>query len=137
MMEIRAMSVETEPTDLVGALHEYGFAYLITMGQGERAHVVPVTPTLDDRQVTVSGLGRRSMANATAHAAVTLVGPPATADGYSLIIDGQAKAQGDGLRITPTRAVLHRTPSVPRPQAQPAASGACAADCVELSFGIS
>jgi hypothetical protein len=131
------MSTETEAADLAGALCKYGFAYLITVGKGGRAHVVPVTPALDDGRVTVNGLGRRSMANVTAHAFVTLLGPPATADGYSLIVDGHAKTQGNGLRITPTRAVLHRTPPMPGAQAPPAAPSACAADCVELSLGTS
>ncbi len=131
------MSVETEPADLASALREYDLAYLITLADRERAHVVAVTATLEGGQIIVNGLGRRSMTNAAARAFVTLLWPPATPEDHSLIVDGNAEPRGDGLLVSPTRAVLHRSPSVPAAQAQAAAPGACASDCVELSFGVS
>jgi hypothetical protein len=36
---------------------------------------------------------------------------------------------GEGLRITPARAVLHR----PAPSREPAVPGACGSDCVEIA----
>lgn len=44
-------------------------------------------------------------------------------------VDGEAVVAGDGLRITPARAVLPR----PAPSREPAAPGACGSDCVEIA----
>jgi hypothetical protein len=42
------------------------------------------------------------------NALVVLVFPPATADGMSMIVDGEGSVDGDGVVVHPTWAVLHR-----------------------------
>ena len=39
---------------------------------------------------------------------VVLLFPPIEADGFSMIVDGEAEVNGDGVVVTPTWAVLHR-----------------------------
>lgn len=76
--------------------------------------------------------GRTTTGNATARPTVTLLWPPDTPGGYSLIVDGEATVDaGDGTApggvvVTPTRAVLHR----PVPPPDPATG--CESDCVPL-----
>ncbi|MEW6271198.1 MAG: hypothetical protein AB1689_18100 [Thermodesulfobacteriota bacterium] len=84
-----------------------------------------------DGDVLAVEVGARSAANAAARpAAVSLLYPARTADDYSLIIDGSAApaalARRHALRITPTRAVLHRPAATPDP------TSTCADDCIPL-----
>ena len=102
------MSMKVELAELSERLREYGFAYLVTVSDEGRAHVLAVMPEVVGGGLLVDGIGKHSIANATAHADVTLVWPPADKGGYSLIVDGTA-AVGDGeLTVTPTKAILHR-----------------------------
>jgi hypothetical protein len=81
--------------------------------------------------VLVADVGRRTAANASARPAVSLLYPVRADGDYSLIVDGIAAVQtGDEprLRLTPTKAVLHRPAAAP----QPAVAGSCSADCVPL-----
>lgn len=102
------MSVKVELGELAERIGEYGFAFLVTVGDDARAHVLAVTPAVADGGLVVSGLGRHSVANATAHPHVTLVWPPATPEGYSLIVDGRATVGDDELTVEPAKAILHR-----------------------------
>jgi hypothetical protein len=52
--------------------------------------------------------GSGTRANATARPAVTMVFPSPLPGEYSLIVDGDATLDADGIRVTPTWAVLHR-----------------------------
>jgi len=123
------MSIPVELTALAQALEKYPFAYLLTSSAHEAApHAVAVVPRLEGGVLILQGLGRRTRENLLARPQVGLVWPPASVADYSLIVDGRAALDGDLLRITPSRAVLHR----PAPGAQPAAPGACGSDCVEL-----
>jgi hypothetical protein len=54
----------------------YHFAYLLTVGDKERAHVVAVHPTLAHDALLVGNLGRKIRANLAAYPLVTLVWPP-------------------------------------------------------------
>jgi hypothetical protein len=102
------MSVKVELGELSKRLDEYGFAYLVTVGDEGRAHVLAVMPEATDAGLLVGGIGRHSVGNATARPSVTLVWPPTEVGGYSLIVDGAATV-GDGeLTIEPTKAILHR-----------------------------
>jgi hypothetical protein len=74
----------------------------------------------------VVAAGKRSAVNAAARSAVSLLYPIRTDGDYSLIVDGTAVVVGAELRITPTKAVLHRPAAAPDP------ASACAADCVPL-----
>jgi hypothetical protein len=89
-------------------------AFLVTVGPGGgRAHVVSVLVRLDGGSL-VAGAGRTSCANAASNPDVTLLWPPAVAEGpYSLIVDGHASVDGEAtIRVEPTRAVLHRVAGV-------------------------
>ena len=123
------MGIEVDPAQLASALERYDAAYLVTVSAQARAHVVPVTPTLDGQTLTVRGLGRRTRANAETNPSVALVWPPGLPGGYTLIVDGVVELGDDLLTLTPSRAVLHR--SAPRPGGAVDDSG-CESDCVEL-----
>lgn len=118
-------------TALANTVATYGFAYLITVGDDHRSHVVAASPDVRAERITVSEPGRRSSANAQQNAHVTLVWPPPDRAGYSLIVDGVARIEADLFLITPERAVLHR----PAPQTaamHDGGAGGCGSDCVEL-----
>lgn len=114
--------------ELAETLRRYGFAYLATVGDDQRAHLVAVTPVLRGGELHVERPGRRTCRNLARQPAVTLVWPPAEPGGYSLIVDGAGSLDGDVLTVVPVRAVLHRPA---QPSFEPA-SGSCASDCVEL-----
>jgi len=126
--EEKTMSIPVELQRLEDTLRRYRFAYLLTANPEGAPHAVAVAAVLQGGTLVVQSAGRRTRANAQAHPAVGLVWPPQAEGDYSLIVDGQAAVDGESLRITPTRAVLHR----PAPSPEPSAPGACGADCVEL-----
>jgi Pyridoxamine 5'-phosphate oxidase len=103
------MSVKVDLAELSAALDGYGFAYLMTVSDEQRAHAVAVVPVLDaDAALVVGGLGRRTRANLEARPDISLVWPPTTEGGYSLILDGRATLTDDGASIAPGSAVMHR-----------------------------
>ncbi len=125
------MSVPVPLDRLRAAIAERGpGAYLLTVADDGRPHAVHA-PVRWEGDVLIADVGRRSAANAGARPAVSLLYPVRSDGDYSLIVDGTAAvATADGgqrLRVTPTRAVLHR----PAPAPDPTASG-CDADCVPL-----
>ena len=104
-------------------------AYLLTVSDDGSPHAVHV-PIGWNGDVLVADVGTRSAVNAAARPSVSLLFPVRDAGDYSLIVDGTAAvASGEGgrlVRITPTRAVLHRQATVPD------SSSSCTADCVPL-----
>lgn len=126
------MSIPVEVSSLATVLTRYRFAYLMTNSATGAPHAVAVAAVLQGSDLVVNGIGRRTRANALAQPAVGLLWPPQSEADYSLIVDGQAVVTGESLRITPTRAVLHR----PAPSPEPKVSGACGSDCVELDLSI-
>jgi hypothetical protein len=124
------MSIDVSPRRLADTLTTYHFAYLLTVGDNDRAHVVAVRPTLANDTLLISDPGIKTSANLAAHPVVTLVWPPTDPSDYSLIVDGDGSMQDAKLAITPTRAVLHRPAS---PQVT-ATGGGCQSDCIELSL---
>ena len=122
------MHNQNQPASLADALVDYDYAYLMTATSDGAPHAVAVRPRLQNGALVVGDLGKRSRANVSIQPSVGLVWPPKIASDYSLIVDGRARIDAGSLRITPTRAVLHRlAPSQPA-----AAAGGCAADCIEL-----
>ena len=119
------MSVKVELGELGATLEGYGFAYLVTVGEGGRAHVLAVLPELGPDGLAVGGVGRHSQANAAEHPTVTLVWPPADPSGYSLLVDGEASVDGSTITVRPAKAVLHRP--APGPDGDRAGS-----DCVAV-----
>lgn len=124
------MSIPVELSGLAEALERYRFAYLMTAGAIGAPHAVAVTPTLLNGELVIEGTGNRTRANAQERSSVGMVWPPVEEGGYSLIVDGEARMDGEQLRIQPQRAVLHR----PAPAPQSKAANGCASDCVELSL---
>jgi hypothetical protein len=128
--EVDAMNASAGAPSLASAVAQYGFAYLMTTNAKGAPHAVAVDAVLQDGELRVDRIGNRTRENARARPAVGLVWPPPTAAGYSLIVDGHAAVAGDSLRITPTRAILHR----PAPPAVRDPSKSCASDCLEIDL---
>ncbi|MEV3903139.1 pyridoxamine 5'-phosphate oxidase family protein [Mycobacterium sp. NPDC050551] len=123
------MSVKVDIAELSGALADYSYAYLVTVGDDYRAHTVAVEPSLAGGVLTITGVGRRTGDNATRHPDVTLAYPPRESSGYTLIVDGRADLSGDTLTVMPSGAVLHRKAAT---NSAATATG-CGDDCVPLS----
>jgi hypothetical protein len=124
------MSIPVDLTELARVLERFDYAYLTTTDAECRAHVVAVSPVVEQGCLKIADVGRRSMANATARPNVTLVWPPADRSGHSLIVDATCIATGQAaVSAVPTRAVLHR--SAP-PSAVP--TGGCGSDCIEVAL---
>ncbi len=102
------MSVKVDLAELARHVAERRFAYLLTVGDDLRPKAVAVTPAVEGDVLAVDGLGPGTRANLTARPDVSLVWPPVTDGGYSLIVDGRAASTDDGVRVTPGHAVLHR-----------------------------
>jgi hypothetical protein len=104
--------------------------YLLTVTCEGRPHAVATNAAWREREL-VARVGRRTAENAAQRPDVSLLWPPEEAGGYSLIVDGHARLEGEGdgalAVITPVRGVLHR------PASAPVAEGSsCSADCVPL-----
>lgn len=107
------MSLKVEMADLAGRLADYRFAYLVTVGDDGRAHVLAVWPEHGPDGLVVDGCGRHSQANAAARPTVTLVWPPNEPDGHSLLVDGTATVDGPTITVVATKAILHRPAAGP------------------------
>ena len=104
------MTMKVELGELAERLGEYSFAYLVTVGDNGRAHLLAVLPELGGDALTIGGVGKHSLANIATHPTATLVWPPASPEGFSLIVDGAATTGVDdgAIVVTPTKAILHR-----------------------------
>jgi hypothetical protein len=122
------MSIPVELQNLAEVMTRYRFAYLLTSSAHGAPHAVAVVPMLEGSVLVIDGIGRRTRSNLIQQPAVGLIWPPREESDYSLIVDGQAAPDGEMLRITPSRAVLHRPARRPDRIEQ----GACGSDCVEL-----
>jgi len=104
-------------------------AYLLTVSDDGSPHAVHA-PLRWDGDLLVAEVGKRSAANATARPRVSLLFPVRRDGDYSLIVDGTATVttseSGPRMRITPTRAVLHRPAAAVDP------TSSCGADCVPV-----
>jgi hypothetical protein len=93
--------------DLRDAISERGdAAFAVTVGD-DGPHVVSLRLRWDG-DVLVGGAGNRTASNVATQSRVTLLWPGAWGE-FSLLVDGDATAADGELRITPTRAVLHRS----------------------------
>jgi hypothetical protein len=124
------MNVDVALGRLRRAVNERGAgAYVLTVSDDGSPHCVHVETAWDGPALTAP-VGARTAANAAARPRVSLLYPVRRDGDYSLIVDGAAAVEpGEGgprLRLTPTRAVLHR----PGPPPDPASS--CGADCVPV-----
>lgn len=103
------MSHPVAPADLGRALEEYAEGYLLTVTADATTRAVAVRPRLVDGRVVV-GAGRSSSANVAGNPSVTLLCPPTTPQGFTLLVDGTAAVEGEEIRIEPVSVVLHRPP---------------------------
>ncbi len=108
------MSAPLDTASLADRVGEYGpIAHLVTVSVEGAPHVVAVRVERRDGDLVV-GAGRHTAANAAERPGVTLLWAAPTGRHYSLIVDGTARplpaAGTPALAVTPTRAVLHRTP---------------------------
>ena len=124
------MSIPVELETLAEVITRYRFAYLMTVTDKGTPHVVQVAAVMQGSELMIDYIGRRTHGNILARPTVGLVWPPLSETDYSLIVDGRAARVGDSVRITPTRAVLHRPASSP----QPAETKSCGSDCMELNL---
>lgn len=122
------MSVKVDLDRLADVLADFGFAYLITVGDDYRAHTVAVDPVFGEGRFDVGTVGRHTRENTARHGDVTIVWPPTEPGGYSLIVDGRAHQAGESLSIEPIKAVLHRKATPESPSTSPD----CPHDCVPL-----
>jgi len=81
--------------------------FLLTVSDGTSPHAVSAEVRWEGEQLVV-GAGRTTARNVAAAPAVTLLWP-ASGEDYSLIVDGSGAVDGDVVRITPERAILHRS----------------------------
>jgi hypothetical protein len=122
------MSIPVAIADLATKTNEYGWAYLLTVRDDLRAHIVAVTPEWSGDQLLIS-VGRGTGRNAAERPNVSLCYPPVDAGGYSLIVDGDATVEDDStIRFAPTGAVLHR----PAPAGFVGSATGCGNDCAPV-----
>jgi len=101
------MSIAVPLDELAVHLARHPWGYLVTVRDDGRAHSLAVPTQLVDGSL-VAAVGRGTAANAVARPGVTMIFPGASGDDMSLIVDGEARVDGDRIAVTPTWAVLHR-----------------------------
>lgn len=104
------MSIPVKIEDLAATLKDFDIAYLLTVGErGIKVVCVDVEPDGEGLKIPTSSRG--TSRNLEQNSAVTLMCPPRDPRGFTLLVDGTAAGDGDGFRITPVGAVLHRPAS--------------------------
>lgn len=96
-----------EISALAEALADRGPGYLLTASADGRVKAVTVEPELRDGVLRCPPSGG-SARNLAANPAATLLFPPPVERGHTLLVDGTAVADEDGIAFTPASAVLHR-----------------------------
>jgi hypothetical protein len=102
------MSVKVQLDQLADALADFGSGYLITVSDDHHAHTLAIAPVLRDGVFEVGSVGTSTRRNLADREGVTLLWPPRSAGGYTLIVDGTGSFDGETLQVVPTHAVLHR-----------------------------
>ncbi len=126
------MSVKVDLDKLGQTLADFPFGYLITVGDDFRAHTVAVTPVFEDGAFTIGPLGgtTRRMRPRMSRSPM-LCDRPGNRRAIHTDRRRHRRAFTDaGVRLTPRRAVLHRSAIEPgegtrprRPARLPAAEG--------------
>jgi hypothetical protein len=127
------MSIAVSLGALEDAVRDRGAAaYVLTVSDRGTPHVVHAQ-VVQNGDGLLAAVGERTALNAGSRPGVSLLYPSRHADDYSLIVDAIATVvampEGAGLRLVPTRAVLHRPLPAPDPAASP-----CGSDCIPLSL---
>jgi hypothetical protein len=125
------MSIPVELDALEAKTTEYGWAYLLTVGDDLRPKIVASPPDWHDG-VLCFRAGGGSARNAIARSSVTVTFPPLDPDGYTLIVDGDATVDESGdaplVHVAPSGAVLHR----PAPAGFTNSATGCSHDCAPV-----
>ena len=101
------MSVLVDLADLPKTLADFERGYLLTSKDG-LVKAVSVRAVPEDGGLRIATPGRGSVANVGANPNVTLVFPPLTNPGMSLLVDGVGAIEGEDVLVNPTGAVLHK-----------------------------
>ena len=101
------MSIPVEIDRLEEVLADFGLGYLLTTDAEGRVKVVSVAPRLRDGRL-VCAPSRGTAANLDANRHATLVFPPRSEGGMTLLVDGTGVSGDDAIAVTPTSAVLHK-----------------------------
>jgi hypothetical protein len=101
------MSVLVDLADLPKTLADFDRGYLLTSQDG-LVKAVSVRAVPVDGGLRIATPGRGSVANVDANPNLTLVFPPLTNPGMSLLVDGVGAIDGEDVLVTPTGAVLHK-----------------------------
>ena len=102
------MSIVVDLDQLAATLAQYPFGYLLTTGQrGVKA--ISVTAAVIDGRVDIPVGSGGTADNLARDPRATLLFPPVTPDGYTLLVDGTASATTRGFALEPFSAVLHRS----------------------------
>jgi hypothetical protein len=117
------VSISVDVDELPDRIAEYGtLAFLLTVGEGPRAHVVSAQVEAPGGGLLRAGAGRRTRANLAADPAATLVWPPGPDGQYCLIVDVEASGALDGegpVELKAQSAILH---VAARPAGEPRAA---------------
>ena len=95
-------------------IERWGFCYLLTVSDDERAHVLALNTEVVEAargvRLRFDAGGGRACRNAAERPDVTLVFPPVPhSEGMSLVVDGAATVDGSVIDVRPTSAVRHRS----------------------------
>lgn len=123
------MSIPVAPADLEQALADFDGGYLLTTSSPQ-VKVVTVDPVAaGDGTLRIAAPGKGTVRNLDANDAVTVVFPPRERHGYTLLVDGTARLEGEDVVVAATGAVLHR----PAAHADgPVPPGGCGHDCAPV-----
>ena len=105
-------------------------AYLITAGDAGPPHLVATFLRWADGAFEAPS-GRHTGRNVEQRPHASVVVPPDEPGGYSLIFDADVAVAGEVVRLTPTKAVLHR----PAEGEVEGDAGACGHDCAPVGDG--
>lgn len=121
------MSIPVDIAELERALGDFGPGYLLTASREGQVKAVTVEPTVVGGSLVVPGESRGSAANLASNPLVTVIFPPSSPRGYTLIIDGSATVGDNEIVVTARQAVLHRPAS--HSDGPAAAPEGCGHDC--------
>jgi hypothetical protein len=104
------MSIGVDIERLDDELARFGhLAFVLTTSDDGRPHISHVALT-HHQGVLRCAAGRHTSANVETRPQVAILWPPRATDGFSLIVDADARVDASDLHLTVTRAVLHRPP---------------------------
>lgn len=113
------MSIRVEMTDLPAQITARGPGFLLSSVMDSRPHAahLPFEVAAAEGQVQLRcAAGRTALANCRMRPAVTVLFPEPDDEGYSLIVDGEARVDDEErVVIAVVGAVLHRPAPAPAP----------------------